>query len=77
MYFNVKSILPGDSLSEVHYMKVFVQKLRDSIKKRVNNCERQIACLLSGGLDSSIITAYVSKFYKEKTGKILSPIVLD
>ena len=43
MYFNVKSILPGDSLSEVHY-KVFVQELRDSIK-RVNNCERQIACL--------------------------------
>lgn len=71
IYFNIKSILPNDSISEVHYMKEFVQKLRDSIKKRVNNCERQIACLLSGGLDSSIITAYVSKFYKEKTGKTI------
>lgn len=51
-----------------HYMKEFVQLLRCSIKKRVENCERQIACLLSGGLDSSIVSAYVSKFYKEKTG---------
>ena len=37
--------------------------LKESIKKRVDNCERPIACLLSGGLDSSIISAYVKRFY--------------
>lgn len=71
-YFHAESILPYDNispLSEMYYMSEFVKHLRNSIQKRVNNCERQIACLLSGGLDSSIITAYVNKFYKEKTGK--------
>lgn len=48
------------------YMKHFVDHLEKAIKKRVESCERNICCLLSGGLDSSIISAYVSRFYKEK-----------
>lgn len=36
--------------------------LLESVKKRVVTSERKIACLLSGGLDSSLISALVSKF---------------
>ena len=51
------------------------QAIRDTlisaVEKRVRNTERPIACLLSGGLDSSLITALVSKFYNhEKNGKL-------
>lgn len=42
--------------------------LCSSVKKRViGTTDRQIACLLSGGLDSSLIAALVSKMY---TGKL-------
>lgn len=51
-----------------YYMFNTVELLKNSIKKRVYNCERDIASLLSGGLDSSIVSAYVSRFYKEKHG---------
>ena len=46
-------------------MKNFVDLLENSIKKRVESCERNICCLLSGGLDSSIISAYVARFQKK------------
>ena len=36
----------------------------EAVKKRVETTDRPIACLLSGGLDSSIVAALVSKFYK-------------
>lgn len=39
--------------------------LEHAVKKRVYNTERDIACLLSGGLDSSLIASLVSKFYKK------------
>ncbi len=39
--------------------------LNDAVKKRVvGTSDRPIACLLSGGLDSSLITALVKKYYK-------------
>ncbi len=38
--------------------------LTEAVRKRVDNTERPVACLLSGGLDSSLIAALVSKFYK-------------
>lgn len=37
------------------------ESLSDAVYKRVLNTERPIACLLSGGLDSSLITALVCK----------------
>ena len=41
--------------------------LNQAVKKRViGTCERPIACLLSGGLDSSLITALVNKYYRGK-----------
>lgn len=36
--------------------------LIESVKKRVVNSERNLACLLSGGLDSSLISAIVAKW---------------
>ena len=40
--------------------------LTEAVRKRVNNTDREIACLLSGGLDSSLITALVKKLCPEK-----------
>ena len=40
-----------------------VKYINMAVKKRVI-CDRPIACLLSGGLDSSLITALVNKYYK-------------
>ena len=39
-------------------------KLYQSVMKRVDNTERKIACLLSGGLDSSLIAALVKQIHK-------------
>jgi len=40
------------------------EKIYNAVHKRVQNTEREIACLLSGGLDSSLIAALVKKIYK-------------
>ena len=45
--------------------------LREAVKKRVLITERPIACLLSGGLDSSLITALVNEFHKKNSDKPL------
>lgn len=50
------------------YMFHIVQKLKEAVRKRVDNCERDVASLLSGGLDSSLISALVCHEYFEKTG---------
>ena len=39
--------------------------LSNSVKRRVTTSDRPIACLLSGGLDSSLITALVTKHYSK------------
>jgi len=38
--------------------------LVEAVEKRCSTTERPIACLLSGGLDSSLITALVSEYHK-------------
>ena len=51
------------SLSDAQQM---IQKnLIAAVKKRVFSTDRKIACLLSGGLDSSLVTAIVSRFYNQ------------
>jgi len=45
--------------------------LENAVKKRVCVTERPIACLLSGGLDSSLITALVNEYHKEKSNRPL------
>ncbi len=37
--------------------------IEEAVKKRVDNTDREVACLLSGGLDSSIVCALVKKFH--------------
>tara|TARA_Y100001970_G_scaffold284503_1_gene402011 strand:- start:44 stop:1723 length:1680 start_codon:yes stop_codon:yes gene_type:complete len=51
-----------------YYMLQFLNVFKNGIKKRVENCERGIVSLLSGGLDSSIVCAYINKYHKEKFG---------
>jgi asparagine synthase (glutamine-hydrolysing) len=46
------------------------KNLNTSVIKRCNTTERHVACLLSGGLDSSLIAALVANYFKEK-GKII------
>jgi asparagine synthase (glutamine-hydrolysing) len=48
---------------DVVYYKIW-EMLSNAVKKRVvGTTERPIACLLSGGLDSSLITALVKRYY--------------
>jgi len=42
------------------------EALCNAVEKRVNNTDREICCLLSGGLDSSLVTSIVNKYYKIK-----------
>ena len=50
-------------LSSLYYK--IVDNLHHAVEKRVKGTsERPIGCLLSGGLDSSLIAALVNKFYK-------------
>ena len=42
------------------------KRLISAVEKRCSTTERQIACLLSGGLDSSLITALVSEHHKRE-----------
>ena len=44
--------------------------LNTAVIKRCNTTERPVACLLSGGLDSSLITALVSNYFSKKGIKI-------
>lgn len=48
------------------YLLSIRDNLIESVKKRIDNTDREIACLLSGGLDSSLITALVAKFHGTK-----------
>ena len=45
--------------------------LMSAVKKRVETTERPIACLLSGGLDSSLICSLVNREVKIQTGKTI------
>lgn len=51
-------------------LKIYCDGIRsyftDAVKKRVENCERPVACLLSGGLDSSLVASIVSKIYPKR-----------
>ena len=53
-------------LSVVDYCKQIRNTLIEAVRKRVHNTDREIACLLSGGLDSSLITAIVKSLCPDK-----------
>ena len=49
-------------------VKPISDSLTEAVRKRVINTDREIACLLSGGLDSSLITALVVKEFNNIYG---------
>ncbi len=52
----------------IDYENNIVNYLCDAVKKRTLNTDRPVACLLSGGLDSSLICALVNHFTKLEFG---------
>ena len=61
-------------LSKPVHSSLLYTRLCESIRKRVYNTDKPVACLLSGGLDSSLVAAIAAKYYKEKTGKALETV---
>lgn len=53
-------------VSEEYIIPLIYNFFNDAVKKRIETTDRPIACLLSGGLDSSIVTALVSKYYNKQ-----------
>jgi len=69
-YFNPYTI--SDIMSNKGYNNfINIRKtLEDAVLKRVHNTDRKIACLLSGGLDSSLITSLVNKYYSNENRQL-------
>ena len=65
-YFIPTFSSPSDKFDWPCYFENIIVNLTKSVEKRCLATERPIACLLSGGLDSSLITALVNEFYKSK-----------
>jgi asparagine synthase (glutamine-hydrolysing) len=53
-----------------YYIAGIHDKLESAVKKRYLNTERPIACLLSGGLDSSLVAAIASMEMKNRGMKL-------
>jgi len=49
------------------YIGQIAVRLQEAVKKRVTTSDRPIACLLSGGLDSSLITALVAQHFEDRS----------
>jgi asparagine synthase (glutamine-hydrolysing) len=61
---NVEFKLQDKSQLDYH-LDIINMRLRMAVKKRVTTTDRPIACLLSGGLDSSLITALVAECFDD------------
>lgn len=59
----------SDELKD-EFLKNISHLLNTAIYKRCDTTERPVACLLSGGLDSSLIAALVANYFRE-TGKTI------
>ena len=72
-YNIIASTFLGDenavSIEEIEFQ--ITRYLMSAVKKRVETTERPIACLLSGGLDSSLICSLVNREVKMQTGKTI------
>ena len=62
----------NEEITEInnHFFKNIYHYLWQAVVKRCDTTERPVACLLSGGLDSSLIAALTSKFFKNKGKQI-------
>jgi len=64
-YYVIPRVMKGNaSLTSVY------QAFYNAVKTRVQNTERPVACLLSGGLDSSLVSAVAARIIKE-SNKVL------
>ncbi len=54
-----------DVVNKSDYYYKINQTFKDAVYKRCVTTDRPIACLLSGGLDSSLVTALVNEYHKE------------
>ena len=62
--FNLNKIIDQDEEVEINeILEIIHDTFCEGVRKRVETTDRPIACLLSGGLDSSIVTAIVNKYY--------------
>ena len=63
-YFSI-STTTYDSIFNIDNALIHIRDTLDNaVLKRLQTTDRPVACLLSGGLDSSLITAIVSSYYK-------------
>jgi asparagine synthase (glutamine-hydrolysing) len=65
------SVISENTVDVQRVYKDIQHYLSQAVKKRVLITERPIACLLSGGLDSSLITALVNEYHKQNSDKPL------
>ena len=69
--YHIPSIITAQYEGVYYHSKtiLLISPIRDTLKvaveKRCSTTERPIACLLSGGLDSSLITALVNDYHKK------------
>ncbi len=59
IHYSTSNTFINNTLTESDSRKLIRKSLYQAVEKRVCNTDRDIACLLSGGLDSSLITALV------------------
>ena len=65
--FNLSRISPADSdIDEKFILNSMHDIFCEAVYKRVQTTDRPIACLLSGGLDSSIVASLVSMMYDKQ-----------
>jgi len=74
IHFSSSNGFINNTLSFSDSKKLIRRSLVDAVEKRVCNTDRDIACLLSGGLDSSLITALVVHINMNKFKKHPSQI---
>jgi len=66
-YWSIYGTLPVCPRKQIEFGSYvsMVESLYESVKKRVTTTDRPICCLLSGGLDSSLIASLVASIIKE------------
>jgi asparagine synthase (glutamine-hydrolysing) len=68
--YYITNSFSNNSIKYIEDTKELIQQsLIDAVRKRVDNTDREIACLLSGGLDSSLICGLVAKEFKNIYGQ--------
>jgi len=62
-YVNYTNVYENYTPEEINYDRLY-ELLKESVYKRITTSERPVCCLLSGGLDSSIVSAISSEYYR-------------